>query len=118
VKIKIGNLQLSFSGYPPLSKSDEKCWGHCVSLGNGEVMVWINPLTAVDDKWLETLIHELMHAVEHATGQKLPHRHIKLFSVFMTSALIVSGLIDPAEVRKRFEAATEAPQIWAGEKDE
>jgi hypothetical protein len=119
VRIKLGNMNLSFAGFPPLTKADEKTWGHCTSLGNGEIMIWLNPMTAVDDKWLETLIHELIHAVEHAAGKRIPHSLVKMLAVYTTRALIDAGLVDPAEIRKRFEAGTDGPTaIWDGEKSE
>ena len=114
MKVRIGNMMLSFAGHPPMTKSDEKSWGHCIDLGSGEILIWLNPLTAIDDKWFETLLHELMHAMEAAAGKKLPHSLVKLMSMMMASVLIQSGLIDPAEIRKRFEQGTEPPAIWDG----
>jgi hypothetical protein len=118
MRIKVGNMLLTFTGHPPMTKADEKCWGHCTPLGNGEILIWLNPLTGVDDKWFETLLHELWHAIEGAAGKKVPHSLVKLVSMMMASALIQSGLIDPAEVRKRFEVAVEPAQMWEGEKTE
>ena len=118
MKIKVGNLSVTFTGHPPLTKGEEKAWGHCVNLGNGEVLVWLNPLTAVDDKWFETLLHELHHVFEAAVGKKLPHSLIKLLSMLMAAALIQSGLIDPGEIRRRYEQGVEPAQLWEGEKDE
>jgi hypothetical protein len=118
MRIKVGNMQLTFTGHPPMTKGDEKAWGHCVNLGNGEILIWLNPLTAVDDKWFETLIHELLHAIEGAAGKKLPHASIKLISMMMAAALIQSGLIDPAAVRKAYELGCEPAQLWDGERTE
>lgn len=114
MKVKVGNMMLSFAGHPPMTKADERKWGYCLDLGNGEILIWLNPLTAVDDKWLETLIHELLHAIEGAAGKKMPHSLVKLLAVMMTGVLISSGLIDPAQVRKIYEAGTEPAQIWDG----
>lgn len=115
MKIKVGNMVLVFAGNPPMTKKDEKVWGHCTDLGNGEVLLWLNPLTAVDEKWLETLIHELIHVVESAYGKKISHALVKLLAVAITAALTQAGLIDAGEVRKRFEQGTEGlAQLWDG----
>ena len=57
-----------------------------------------------DEDFVETILHEILHAAEHATGRHLKHSAIHALAAAQTQALISMGLIDPAQWRAYMRA--------------
>lgn len=104
--ITVGNMTITFLREKPKGDKTE-AWGWCENDGTGNLTIWVDENTPVDGKWLETLIHEIMHTAEFAFGKKIPHTNIKLLSVVVASVLVQAGFVHTQNLRDIYTGIAE-----------
>lgn len=82
-----------------LPKLPENCYGRYRERGSERIIeVAHENINAFD--CTDTLIHELLHAVERSYGIKINEQSIRTLATGLTQALVSLGAIDPVKIRK------------------